>query len=140
MSMNCFNFFVILKKKNIFAQKFFEIMEKMLFEFDYKGYTIYCVVDFYDSFVKDCRAVNVDFLWRDYSRSINLLFSLDSIEDVHLFQSLIYNKITNCIQSFLNESVVFKRNWNLYCDSVPRVYQFEKESLFMDSKIKKFRR
>ena len=112
----------------------------MLFEFELRGNAVYCVADFYDSFVKDCMTVHIEFLCKDYTHSTSLVVSLDTIQDVRLLQSLIYKQVCNCIDSFINESVVFKRNWNRYCDSVPKVYQFEKEVLFNDSKIKKFSR
>ena len=113
-------------------------MEKMLFEFDYRDNTIYCIVDFYESFVKDCKLVYIDALWSDYSFSTHFILPNDNIEDVSSLKSNIFNKVVKCIVSFFLLAADFKRRWNLYCDSVPRVYQFEKESLFNDSSIKKF--
>lgn len=113
-------------------------MEKMLFEFDYKGDTVYCIVDFFDSIVENCKTVHIEFLCKDYVHTTSLILSVDSIEDIHFLSSLIFQRVANCISSYFNQIVIFKGNWNRYCDSVPQVYQFEKETLFKDSKISKF--
>lgn len=113
-------------------------MEKMLFEFNYKDDTIYCIVDFYESFVPHSNMAHVNCLYKSYEFCTSFIISVDEIEEVTLLQRRIYDQCVKCIDSFFSLSADFKKRWNLYCDSVPRVYQFEKESLFKDSKISKF--
>ena len=114
-------------------------MEKMLFEFDYKDDTIYCIVDFFECFVPSSKKVYIEALFRDYSFGTSLILPLDEIQDVPFLQKKIFDKVINCIDSYYSLSADFKKRWNLFCDSVPRVYQFVKESLFKDSKISKFK-
>lgn len=112
-------------------------MEKMLFEFDYKNDTIYCIVDFYESFVPSSHMVYIDALFKDYELSTSFMLSVDEIQEVSFLQRKIYERCVKCIDSFYSFSADFRKRWNLYCNSVPLVYQFEKESLFNDSKISK---
>ena len=113
-------------------------MEKMLFEFDYKDDTIYCIVDFYESFVPSSNLVYLECLFRDYPCATSFILPVDEIQEVTLLQRKIFEHSSKCIDSIYSLSAEFKTRWNLYCDSVPRVYQFDKESLFKDSKIAKF--
>lgn len=113
-------------------------MEKMLFEFDYRNDTIYCIVDFFESFVPTSQRVYIEVLFKEYSFETSLILPLDEIEEVSFLQKKIFECAVSCIDSFFSLSADFKKRWNLFCDSVPCVYQFEKESLFNDSKISKF--
>ena len=116
------------------------VMEKMLFEFDYRYDDAFCIVEVYDCdcFVNNCKSVHIEGLWSDYTFSTHMILSTDIIQDVHTLKSHIHKKVTQCLDSFLNQSVVFRRKWNMYCDSVPQVYLFERDSLFTDSKLVKF--
>lgn len=113
-------------------------MEKMLFEFDYKDDTIYCIVDFFESFVPFTKSVYIEALYQDYPFELSLMLSLDEIQDVSFLQSKIFRSVSTHIDTTLSLSFDFKKRWNMFCESVPRVYRFEKESLFRDSKISKF--